>query len=307
MNLEILGGSKLKDKIITILTTNHPLTAKKIYNNLKKNHKLSITYQATHKALKELLKSEIIIVQEREYEINLMWIRKIQKFSEFVNKEYTSKINKNKIKVISFDLGGCISDNAFDELIWRTEIPKIYAKENKITFKKAFSLVTSEYQRLKGKIEGWKNVNFWFNHFRFKKKPEDLMKNMKNYIKHYDDIAPVLEDLSKHFKLIVISQADRTFLNLKIKVNKFEKYFYKTYSTISDFQEHNKNEYVFNKICEELNITKNEIIHIGDSEKYDFEIPSSLGIKAFIIDRLGTENSKHSIKNLLEFKDKLIN
>ena len=51
----ILGTDSTKNSIIELLSQEWPLTAKKLYNKIIKECHTQITYQATHKALKELL------------------------------------------------------------------------------------------------------------------------------------------------------------------------------------------------------------------------------------------------------------
>ena len=52
--LSILGSNSTKESIIELISEKWPLSAKKIHNILRKDYHLSLTYQATHKALKEL-------------------------------------------------------------------------------------------------------------------------------------------------------------------------------------------------------------------------------------------------------------
>ena len=128
------------------------------------------------------------------------------------------------IKVISFDLDDTLSDSKFDELIWRTEIPKAYAKEKNISFEEAYKTVTTEYKAFVGKVQGnWRDASFWLKHFGLKATWEDLLKEVHHEIKHFDDVIPVLEELSKKFKLVIVSNAERKFLNAKVKLNHLEK------------------------------------------------------------------------------------
>ncbi len=301
---EILGGGKLKDKVITLLSLQHPLSAKQVFNRLKQNFDLSVTYQAVHKALKEMVVSQVLVQKEKEYEISLSWLNKINDFSEHTKREYLSI--HSKIKVISFDLDGCLSDNAFDEIVWRTEIPKLYASERNISFEQAFLEVTAEYKRLWGKVEGWRDVTFWFKHFEFKTSWEELAKNVKKHINHYGDVIPVLKELQKQFTLIIISHADRRFLDLKLDSDNLRSFFTKTYSTISDFKEYKKNKELFLAVCKEMEITPEEIIHLGDSVEYDYTVPTSAGIQSFIIDRVSIEKKENVVSDLYEFKEKIM-
>jgi len=196
------------------------------------------------------------------------------------------------IKVISFDLDDTLSDSKFDELIWRTEIPKAYAKEKGMTFEQAYKEVTTEYKNLWGKAAGnWRDASFWLTHFGLKTTWEDLLSAVHHEIKHFDDVVPVLDELSKKFKLIIVSNAERKFIDAKLKLNHIGKFFSKVYSAPSDFNLKKKEAQVFRKVCEDFNIKPEELIHIGDDEKYDVEVPKSVGIKAFLLCRKGDKKS----------------
>lgn len=90
----ILPDKKLKNLIITLLSLRYPLSIKKIYNQLKKQFALSITYQAVFKAIKELEKNKIITNEDNEYSLSVDWLNKIDKFSDEVRQKY---IKENKI------------------------------------------------------------------------------------------------------------------------------------------------------------------------------------------------------------------
>jgi HAD superfamily hydrolase (TIGR01549 family) len=306
--LEILGSGKLKERIIDILSIEHPLSASKIYKKLQANYDLSVTYQAVHKTLHEMSQSNILLSKNMEYDVNPEWVKNLHRFTEKIKDSYKSdKIVYGPIKVISFDLDGCLTDNAFDELVWRTEIPKIYAKEHNLTFDQAFAEVTAEYKRLWGKVEGWRDVEFWFKHFGFKTTWQQTIDEVKHHIKKYGDVIPVLEELKNNFKIIIVSHADRKFLDLKMDISGISKYIDSSFSTISDFNEYKKNEYVFKQVCDKLGIGFNELTHIGDSQEYDYNVPKSLGIRSYLIDRVGTEQQSDVVRDLFEFKDKIVN
>ena len=231
--IEILGSGKLKERIIDILSIEHPLSASKIYKKLQANYQISVSYQAIHKTLQELAQENILVLKEMEYEISPDWLNNLNKFNDKMKCAYKNEsIISGQIKVISFDLDGCLADNAFDELVWRTEIPKIYAKEHNISFEKAFEEVTAEYKRLWGKVEGWRDVEFWFKHFKFNTTWQDAINEVKHHIKKYGDVIPVLEELKKSFKIIIVSHADRKFLDLKMEISGIAKYIDHSFSTM---------------------------------------------------------------------------
>ncbi len=78
----VFGESSTKGKIIELLSEKWPLTAKKIYNQLAKRHRLSITYQAAHKALKELTEDKVLEKRKEGYLLNKEWVKNLGDFSE---------------------------------------------------------------------------------------------------------------------------------------------------------------------------------------------------------------------------------
>ena len=206
------------------------------------------------------------------------------------------------IKIVSFDLDDTLSDSNFDELIWRTEIPKLYAKDRNIPFKQAYEEVTKEYKNLSGKIAGdWRDAEFWLKHFNLKATWEDLLKLVKHEIKHFPETKRVLNYLKdKKTKLIIITSAEKKFLKAKLESENIEEYFSKTFSGPSDFNKDKKDKEVYEKILEELGIKPEEMLHIGDHKERDVEIPRTVGINAILIDREGKE--PNSIKDLTEIK-----
>ncbi len=95
-----LGASSTKSSIIEILSKKWPLNAKKIYRELTKNYHLSITYQAIHKALKELTGNKILEKEKEGYLINKEWVAKLGDFSEKLTAELENFKQKREIKMI---------------------------------------------------------------------------------------------------------------------------------------------------------------------------------------------------------------
>ena len=76
---------------ISLLVREWPLTAKKIYNRIRQEHRTGVTYQAVYKSLNQLFEEGILIKHGNEYSINLKWIEKIHDFINNVRKNYLSK------------------------------------------------------------------------------------------------------------------------------------------------------------------------------------------------------------------------
>lgn len=82
---------KAKDLVISILAMRHPLSSKKIYNEIKKAFGYSITYQAVHKTILQLLQQGVLVKEDMEYYINMQWIDELSKFTERIKGSYEGK------------------------------------------------------------------------------------------------------------------------------------------------------------------------------------------------------------------------
>ncbi len=208
--------------------------------------------------------------------------------------------------IISFDMDGTLADMQFDKTIWFTEIPKLYAQKKGINFEEAKNFCSSEYNKIGDEDLRWYDVRYWLKHFKLENDWKTFIDDLKHHIKLYPETIEVLEDLSKNHKLIVISNAPRQFLDLKIEIEGISKYFYKVFSVTTDFKKIKKTEEVYKKICEILEIQPKDLIHIGDHYKFDFKIPQKIGIKSFYLDRKEEKLKEEGVvKNLKEFKEKI--
>lgn len=79
-----------KDRILSVLCTNWPLSAKKIHAALKRQGKAGITYQAIHKSLQALVSDKVLAKQGSEYMISLSWVGELKRFTSRVEQSYSS-------------------------------------------------------------------------------------------------------------------------------------------------------------------------------------------------------------------------
>ncbi|MBI4162624.1 MAG: hypothetical protein HY513_02995 [Candidatus Aenigmarchaeota archaeon] len=94
--MPIYNNKSTKEVIIEILSKEWPLSARKIYYTITKSHNLSISYQATHKALKELLQQNTIIKNQNGYQLHADWINKMNEFGQRVKKDYENNSGETK-------------------------------------------------------------------------------------------------------------------------------------------------------------------------------------------------------------------
>ena len=95
------GNQKtVKEKIISILGFEWPLTAKEIYLKVTKEHSKPVSYQAIHKALTELLEELIIEKKENEFLLKKAWIKNHTNFFSYLNSAYIEE----KTRPIDYEL-----------------------------------------------------------------------------------------------------------------------------------------------------------------------------------------------------------
>lgn len=95
-----IAENKVKNLIIEILSAEWPLTAKKIYNRIKKSHRKSISYQAVFKALKEMKEEGILKKERYDYSLSLLWINEVYSKYEDIKRAYESKPQNIFLKFI---------------------------------------------------------------------------------------------------------------------------------------------------------------------------------------------------------------
>ncbi len=108
----------VRNKIIEILSENWPLKGKQIHNKLQRGYEVSVSYQAVHKQLKQMLEEKILLKNKSGYCINEEWIEKIQKNTELMAEKI--KGNVKEINLIEMNEGESInlSFNGILDLGW---------------------------------------------------------------------------------------------------------------------------------------------------------------------------------------------
>jgi len=103
MKISLLEMGKTKkrnvrEEIISILSREFPLSIKKIYNKIKKEYGLDVTYQAVFKLIKEMTDDGILEKSEMEYKLNINWIKQLEDELSIIKQKYGSKKEENNEK-----------------------------------------------------------------------------------------------------------------------------------------------------------------------------------------------------------------
>ncbi len=212
--------------------------------------------------------------------------------------ENFKNLTNRKITVISFDVDGTLITYDFVNSVWFEEIPKLVAEKEGLSFNEALKKVKAAYNEVTEERMEWYDIKYWLNKFELKVDWKKLLDKVKWKIKVYPDVLPTLERLSKSYKLVINSNSPREFLDLELKEANLTKFFFKIFSSTSDFNQVRKSEDYYAKICFILNVKPENMLHIGDNWKFDFEVPLKIGINTLFLDRSKARNGKFIIHDL---------
>ena len=103
---------------------------------------------------------------------------------------------------------------------------------------------------------------------------------------------------------MVTSNTIREFLDVQIKCIGHR--FSHVFSAPSDFRTVKKSSEFYTMILSELGIQATNMIHIGDHRQFDYLAPRNIGVRAFLLDRSGSQKGEDVVSNFDEFVELLI-
>ena len=206
------------------------------------------------------------------------------------------------IKLLMFDLWGTIMENGVYSPvkqvrnILRLNMP---FSEYIVRFEKVFML--KEYKDLNESFTNvCKEFNIRYNSYLINKLVGVWNKNWL-LAKPFPESKEVIDQLRKDYKVVLLSNTDKSALHIIEKFSldkKFDK-IYLSYQT--GFLKVNPK--LFEEVLKEFNVKPEEAVMIGDSIDSDMKTPSGLGIKTILVDRRGRREYKSKIKNLNEINE----
>lgn len=211
----------------------------------------------------------------------------------------------NRAKMVSFDLDGTITDISFADSVWLEGIPRSFADKNGVSLEDAKRRVMGEYAKVGRDRLEWYDLRYWIGKLCLDVRPEELLDSFQHRIRIYPEVVEVLEEFSsKGFRLIVVSNARREFVDLELHKTNIARYFEQIYSATSDFGLIKNKVELYRRVCKICDVSPNEVIHVGDDHSFDFEVPSRLGINSFYLDRTGKKSGEYVVHNLKELSRK---
>ncbi len=211
------------------------------------------------------------------------------------------------IKVISFDLDGTLVTMDYVDAVWLEEIPRLYAKKYGYKFEEAKKIVEKEYLKVGPEALEWYDINYWIRKFELNVSWKEILSRCIDKLKLYPEVRKVLDRLKKNYELILISNAANEFIEIELNVLNLEKYFSHIFSAVSNFNKTKKDEEIYKKICQDIKIEKDKMVHVGDNYEFDYLAAKKAGIKAFYLDRKENMDGNFVVKDLEEFEERIKN
>jgi HAD superfamily hydrolase (TIGR01549 family) len=213
--------------------------------------------------------------------------------------EETNKRNMNNIKVISFDVEGTLVTTDFSYSIWFEAIPESYAQRHGTTLDQAKIAVEEEYRKIGDQRMEWYDINYWVKKFDLGTR-DTIMGKAKDRVAYYPDVNEILSTLNANYTLSLASGSPREFLQYLLRDIKH--HFSHVFSSTSDYRQlKDSNFYI--KICQQMRVHPEEVIHVGDNWQFDYLAAKEAGINAFHLDRTGIKNQAQSLSSLIELRD----
>jgi putative hydrolase of the HAD superfamily len=209
------------------------------------------------------------------------------------------------LKVVSFDMDGTLIVKNFADAVWFEGVPRLYAERWGVPLEDALERVKRAYDEVgPGRLE-WYELGYWFKRFDLPGSWRELLARYRRVARPYPDVKGVLAKLKRKYRLIVVSAAAREFVDLGIKGNGLDRFFERTFSAVSDFGVIGKQPELFKRVCAEIGIAPEELLHVGDDPIYDLEMPRRVGAKSLLLDRECENRTPWTIHSLRELPERL--
>lgn len=208
-----------------------------------------------------------------------------------------------KTKVVSFDADGTIVTSGYVDAFWFDELPGIYAEENGLEFEEARERVIGQYDEVGDEDIRWYQPDYWFERLGLSPEPGEVIERVKTpeNVDLYEDAVETIEELEGDYRLIVTSNAPRVFLDYALE--RVRESFQKVISCVSDFGEVKKDERVYRRVTELMDVKPREMVHVGDHWRFDYQVPREIGVETFYIDRNGKKDPSSDDRVLRDMRE----
>jgi putative hydrolase of the HAD superfamily len=214
-------------------------------------------------------------------------------------------------KVISFDLDGTLVDARYGDAVWNRGVPEEFAKRHGLSFDEARARITAQYRAVGDGEILWYHIEHWLAKFELDVAPRELLDRFEGHIALKPHAQEVLEELSTRYTLAVASNAARIFVEKELEHAGIAGHFTHIVSATSDYGMVKKGPPFYVRLCADLGVSPQEVVHVGDHPIFDHDAPKNAGMEAFLVfddyrdanDGYGRPNGRRmidSLKYLLE-------
>ena len=128
------------------------------------------------------------------------------------------------IECLLIDMDGVILDNAYDNDFWQNQIPEVIADSKGIAFDAAKRLAIQIFNYKKN-TKDWYDVDYWSNMLNIDIEAQKRSEKSFSRISLYDGVIDTLSVLKNKTKMILITNAHRKTLNIKLEKYNLTPYF----------------------------------------------------------------------------------
>ena len=128
------------------------------------------------------------------------------------------------IGCLLIDMDGVILDNAYDNDFWQNQIPEVIADSKGIAFDDAKRLAIQIFNYKKN-TKDWYDVDYWSNMLNIDIEAQKRSEKSFSRISLYDGVIDTLSVLKNKTKMILITNAHRKTLNIKLEKYNLNPYF----------------------------------------------------------------------------------
>jgi putative hydrolase of the HAD superfamily len=128
------------------------------------------------------------------------------------------------IECLLVDMDGVILDNAYDNDFWQNQIPEVIADNKGIAFDDAKRLAIQIFNYKKN-TKDWYDVDYWSNMLDIDIEAQKRSEKSFSRISLYDGVIDTLSVLKNKTKMILITNAHRKTLDIKLEKYNLTPYF----------------------------------------------------------------------------------
>jgi len=199
-------------------------------------------------------------------------------------------------KVISFDLDGTLVDAAFGDMVWNHGMPTEYARAYNMAFEDARSYIRGEYESVGDGDIMWYEIEHWLKRFRLDVSASYLLESYESHIALCPHAGEVIQALGDKYTLVIASNAARIFVEKELAHTGLTGSFTRIISATTDYGMIKKEEGFFRRLCNEMGVSVEDLVHVGDHPVFDHDVPAGLGIESYHINGQGAADGDKMIR-----------